>query len=306
MKKIDLQKSTEALKKAASKAGEAEKSAAEAAKNGAQALSVKAQLYNTEAQIKKYNPLFPEQYMSENFNLPNLIMIVADAVRKEISVCNGAIGWLSNEKGVEMLHLYDEAVAFSGLHFFPAATCDSIYYIDPHKRKNFISIDCYFSNMQESKLAELQKIAYALGAKRYWVEMLETTKENNSAKASASLKVPRANASAARSYEEMAEAHSKSLAEASFTGDRQAGRPELCWFAHDNNVKNLIEMCCSEKDKPSITSYNIELSNSNAATMSTSTAMKIDATIKKLGLNSNLNAQSAKEYSRKLLFRLEF
>lgn len=42
--------------------------------------------------LKKYNPLFLEQYQNEGFNIPNMIMIVDDAIRRDIDVCEGAIG----------------------------------------------------------------------------------------------------------------------------------------------------------------------------------------------------------------------
>lgn len=77
--------------------------------------------------IKKYNPLFPETYMSEAFNLPNMIQIVDDAVRHGIDVCEGAIGWLNSESGMEVLHLYDEAVEMSRIQFVPNVECNAIY-----------------------------------------------------------------------------------------------------------------------------------------------------------------------------------
>ena len=156
MKRIDFSKGADVLKTAANKVGEAGKTVAQAAKDNAQMLAERAQVMaevqrekNKGALVKKLSPLFPDDYRAVEFKLPNIIRIVDDAVRRGIDVCEGAIGWLSTEKGVEVLHLYDEAVEFSGIKFLPAATCDSIYYVDPHNRNNFISVDCYFSSMQE-------------------------------------------------------------------------------------------------------------------------------------------------------------
>ena len=53
--------------------------------------------------LKKFNPLFLETYQEDSFHLPNIIVIVDDAVRKDIDVCEGAIGWLGKEKDVEIL-----------------------------------------------------------------------------------------------------------------------------------------------------------------------------------------------------------
>ena len=95
--------------------------------------------------MKKYNPLSPDQYKSDIFNLPNIIMIVDDAVRRGIDVCEGSIGWLSKESGVEILSLYDEAVEFSGIQFVSAVTCNAPYYVDSFNRNRFIRTDCIFT-----------------------------------------------------------------------------------------------------------------------------------------------------------------
>lgn len=315
MKKFDFSKSAEVLKTAANKVGEAGKSVAKAAKDNAQVLAERAQIMaevqqakNKDALIKKLNPLFPEDYRAVEFKLPNIIRIVDDAVRRGIDVCEGAIGWLTNEKDVEMLHLYDEAIEFSGIKFLPAATCDSIYYVDPHNRNNFISIDCYFSNMQESRLAELQHIAYSLGAKHYWVEMVESTYDKQSSFKSAILNVKAANASGEEEQQKSTTSKSVSVAEAVFSSGRKPIKPDLCWFANDNNVLNLIKMRCSEDSQNDISTYTIELSSSNAATMSISAAAKVDSALSclKIGANTSFSSDSEKEHNRKMYFKLEF
>ncbi len=315
MKKVDFVKGVEVFKAAAAKVGAAGKAVAGVVKDNAQMLAERAQVMaevqqakNLEALIQKLHPLFPDDYHAIDFKLPNLIRIVDDAVRKDIEVCEGAIGWLSNEKGVEVLHLYDEAIGFSGLRFLPAAICDSVYYVDPHNRNKFISIDCYFSNMQESRLAELQHIAYSLGAKHYWVEMVETSFENQNTTKSAIINAKLANATTGEEERHTTENKSKSVAEVVFASGRKPVQPDLCWFANDNNVLNLIKMRCSDLSRDEITTYTIELSSSNAATMSMSTAFKIDSALNNLktGVNISFNKESEKEHNRKMYFKLEF
>lgn len=315
MKKFDFSKSAEVLKTAANKVGEAGKSVAKVAKDNAQMLAERAQTMaevqqakNKEALIKKLSPLFPSDYRAVEFKLPNLIRIVDDAVRRGIDVCEGAIGWLSTEKGAEVLHLYDEAVEFSGLKFLPAATCDSIYYVDPHNRNKFISVDCYFSSMQESRLAELQHIAYSLGAKRYWVEMVEGTYDKQNSFKSAKINANLANASGSEEQHSTNASKSTSVAEAIFSSGRKPVKPDLCWFANDSNVLNLIKMRCSENSQNDITTYTIELSSSNAATMSVSAAAKVDGVLSslKIGASTSFSSDSEKEHSRKMYFKLEF
>ena len=315
MKKIDFSKSAEVLKSTATKVGAASKPDAKAVKDNAQMLAERAQLLaevqqakNLETLIKKLNPLFPDDYRAPNFKLPNLIRIVDDAVRRDIEVCEGAIGWISFEKGVEVLHLYDKAIEFSGLNFLPAATCDSIYYVDPHNRSHFISVDCYFSSMQESRLAELQHIAYSLGAKHYWVEMVESTYESKSTLKTAFVNEKVADVNVSDELHKSTKAKSKSVAEAVFASGRKPVAPQLCWFANDKNVLNLIDMRCSETSMKDITTYTIELSSSNAATMSLAAAAKIDSALTSLKVDANVrfNSESEKEHNRKMYFKLEF
>lgn len=309
--KIDMQKGAERVGNAIGKAVEMGKKAANGTRAGAQKFANKAQEENVKAQIKKYNPVFPEQYNDPDFGLSNLIMIVDDVVRKDIEVCKGAMGWKSQGRGAEVFHLYDEAVAFSGLHFIPAAICDAVYYVDAHDRSRFIRLDCYFEKMQESKLAELQHIAYSLGAKKYSVEMNDTSSEKHTTNQKGTLKgkVGAGAASASRESNLSVENETRreSVAFAEFAGDMKPTQPVLHWFAHDDNIKNLISMrCAGEGNEVKI--YSINLNGSDSATMGVSTAANIDVAIGKLGLGSDLNIQSkvTEERRHKMSFQLEF
>lgn len=311
MAKIDFTKGVASLKTVASKAGE---KISVVAKDGAQVfaekkqeIANKAQIKNYDAKMKKYNPLFPDKYQEEAFNLPNMVRIVDDAIRKDIDVCEGSIGWLSMEKGVEVLHLYDEAVDFSGLLFLPTPSCDSVYYVDPHDRKVFINTDIYFSNMQQERLAELQHIAFSLGAKEYWVEMIETTTDASDINSSVSVKAMKSNElSASEKRSQNLITQSQTAARAKFATGRTPVQPNLKWFTKDNNILNLIDMRCSGNSDTGITSYNFELNSSCSQSMSSATAVKIDTAIKGMGARSNFNSESEKEYSRKMIFHIDF
>ena len=63
-----------------------------------------------EQRVRKYNPLFKEKFFDDSFHLPNVIQIVDDAVRRDIDVCEDAIGWTKKLNDVEVLFLYDEFV----------------------------------------------------------------------------------------------------------------------------------------------------------------------------------------------------
>ena len=169
---FDKKKSAEALSGLVQSTVDFGKKAAVGAKVGVAAMVEKSKADSYTRRMKKYNPLFPDQYKSESFNLPNIIMIVDDAVRRDIDVCEGSIGWLSKESGVEILCLYDEAITFSGIQFVPTVTCDALYYVDSFDRSKFIRTDCIFSKAHEERMAELKHIAYALGAKRCTIETM--------------------------------------------------------------------------------------------------------------------------------------
>lgn len=268
--------------------------------------------------MKKYNPLFEEQYRDPNFKIPNMIVIVDDAVRKGIDVCEGAIGWLSKEDGMEVLHLYDEAIQLSGLHFVPAATCDTIYYVDNFDRTRFIQVDCLFAKAHEEKIAELEHIAYSLGAKSITIEIIESNKKYETSQQGmeqyTEVKTKKAGAKSAERFEN--EAHLQTMNVRSgrnttrFSGNDVPVRPALKWYANDDNIKGLIEMRCSSSN--SIQNKSLVLEGSSSATMSKKTACAIDNAVKYMNNEAKNKAsaimekQASEENSSKLVLNIEF
>ena len=267
-----------------------------------------------ERKLKKYNPLFPDRYNSPEFNLPNMVMIVDDAVRKGIDVCEGAIGWLRKENDVEILCLYDEAVAFSGLQFVPAATCDSVYYVDSFDRRRFVRLDCLFKKSHEEKIAELQHIAYCLGAKSCSVQIRETDIQKKDSKrkfANKERALIKGIQTKAETEGEVQAAYQNSVERkghsyAAFEGTQEVKRPNLKWFLHDDNIKQLIEMRCEGNN--AIKTLTLELEGSASATMSQKTALAIDGAVSKIASKSELRMenQATQENYSKLVFHIEF
>ena len=312
--KIDLQKGKERVGNVVGKAANLGLKAVDGAATRVQTFAEKVQSDNLKAQLKKYNPVFPSQYNDTSFNLSNLIVIVDDAVRKDIEACKGAIGWKAQVKGVEVFYLYDEAVATSGIRFIPAAVCDSIYYMDVHDRKSFVRLDSYFDRMRESKLAELQHIAFSLGAKKYSVEMIETSSEKRTINQNGSISKKDSrgdtpvtiNTAEESSLSEGNKSHREALAQAEFEGDMKPTQPVLRWFVHDDNINNLINMRCSGENQMNV--YQIVIRGSDYASMAASTAAKIDAAVGGLGLSATFSMQSnvIEERSKVMRFRIEF
>ena len=147
------------------KAKDAGKSAAETAGKSAAALTEKVRDASYQERLKKYNPLFPAEYSDVSFTLPRLIQIVDASVRRGIDVCEGAIGWQSVEAETDVLHLYNTSVALKEIEFYPAVTIGATYYVDNFNPNRYIDVDCIFNKAHEERLAELEQIAYALGAK---------------------------------------------------------------------------------------------------------------------------------------------
>ncbi len=314
MKHIDTKKSKELISGLTRKASNTGKKAATEVVQGAKDLAEKAKNESYARKLKKYNPLFPDRFFSEDFNCPNLITIVDDAVRRGIDVCEGAIGWLSNGTEMEVLHLYDEAVEMSGIKFIPMATCDAVYYVSSFDRNVFIRTDCIFSRAHEERMAELKNIAHSLGAKSCEIEISESTVEISSQKkglassATATIKgvkVTQSESADQSSSSKISNQRSGKIV-AEFEGSNIPVRPELKWFANDDTINGLIEMRCTNTN--SIKSETLILAGSSSAAMSQKTAYAIDSAVSKLGANasSNMETEAVRENTSKLIFSIRF
>ena len=296
---IFQEKAKETLTNFWQKTSEAAKKAASEVQKGAVAFSEKRQQTQYEKQVKKYRPLTEEEFKSSKFKIPNIIEIVDDAVRRDIEICEGAIGWLEDHKGVEVLHLYDEYVNESGILFIPTIQCDNVYCVDNFSRQTFINSNYIFSKTNEEKLAELANIAHSLGAKKCTIEIFEGNIENSASSASAKVSIFTTAASISKGNS----SKSNGKRTLQFDGNNTPTRPNLKWFAHDENIKGLIEMRCSNSN--SIKSTTIEISGSNCVTMSTKVACAIDK-IANISGSMSMEAQATKEHSTKLVLEIEF
>lgn len=308
---FDKKKTAEALASFAKNTADFGKKVALDTKLGVSAMVEKSKAESFARRLKKYNPLFPEKYTSDDFKCPNMIMIVDDAVRRGIDVCEGAIGWLDNNNGIEVLCLYDEAVKFSGITFVPAATCDAFYYVDSFDRNRFIRTDCIFGKAHEERMAELKYIAYSLGAKRCSVEISESSVDVQVEKNDVSISEEYNDTTCKEGLDQnIVKKGSNSRTgkiEIEFEGEHDVQRPTLKWFSHDDNIKYLVEMCCD--GKRAVKAERLELSGSSSATMSQKTAYCIDAAVGGLGGVKGENAmekQATREHHSKLIYNIEF
>ncbi|MBQ2701502.1 MAG: hypothetical protein IJF64_00790 [Clostridia bacterium] len=266
---------------------------------------------NSEAKkLEKLAPLFMEEYESAEFHIPNVIKLVDDAERRGNELCEGAIGWREKEQNTEVLFLYDEMREKCGLEFVPSFEVNSVYCVDPFDatRKSFIKADVIFNRAEKERLAELEKIAYCLGAKRCSVQILTAEKEKTvkefNAKTSGTVKV-----TSDINVKQVSEQKTSGKTVVEFGGHNKPTRPDLKWFAYDSTIKNLIEMRC--KNPKSVKSRVLEISVSSMATMSRETAMAIDglqmkAIKSKSSTHVKMEDQANKEWNSKLVYIVEF
>lgn len=255
---------------------------------------------------KKYNPISPDEYKDSAFNLPNLIVITEEGKRKDIAVCEGAIGWLSNTAGVETLHLYNRFLPSCGLRFIPDAASDTAYYVNPHDRSTFISVDYIMSYTNNAKNAELSNIAFCLGAKSYRIETRQSRKviQDVKAKTKNKLKENAIDGEVSTSNKEFAS--TSVLSQGSFRETHAPYRPELVWFAKDPLINELVTNIVDEH--ASIETKDIQISGSSCSTMSVNVATKIEVSLQELKVKSSfeLRKSAEQENNYDLVLHLEF
>ena len=275
------------------------KKTADSISKGAKKLSEEAKKNAYEQKMKKYNPLFPEKFKSAEFKMPNVIEIVEAASRSNVDICEGSIGWTDKVNDVEILHLYNEYVEESGLNLLPFSKCDAVYCIDNFDKSRFINSDTIFERITNEKLAELENIAYCLGAKSCSIEIVENTIQNNVAGTRAKVDTASGDHHTFSGKHDLQSGKNVSY----FDGHNNPQRPNLKWFAFDDNIKGLIDMRCSGNN--SIKSKILEINCSSSATMSQKTACAIDK-ILKIKAGVSMESKAVKEHSSKLIFDIEF
>lgn len=301
-------KASEAGAVISEKAADAGEFLAEKAKEGQELVSLK----QHEARMRYYNPRFREQFFSADFDLPRVIVIVDGDDRKGIDVCEGAIGWISNSQGMEVLHLYEEFVGESGLNFYPVPLCDAVYYADSFDVQRFINLSCLFDVAQKDRITELRNIARDLGARHCKIESYESKKEVTLKKGGGAAKakgkpVGEVSGEIGLSQDASQFTELSVVFEQSFEGAAEPKRPTLRWFSHDREIRSLIETMCSDEGNR-FKEYRIEIDGSSSATLSQKQAAKIDGVLKKLHASCNFTMESEclTESRQKLRFTISF
>jgi len=183
--------------------------------------------------------------------------------------------------------------------------------VDNYDRKRFIRTDCIFSKAHEERMAELKHIAHTLGAKRCTIKISESEQSTNSQSKRMSLdetfKGIVSTESAEQSFSSTDSIHRSGVITVEFEGSNSPKQPTLKWFAHDDNIRRLVEMRCSGEN--TVKTETLELSGASSATMSQKTAYAIDSAVGKMSAAQgqiSMDALAAKEQKSKLVYIVEF
>lgn len=265
---------------------------------GAKSFAEQTQKNIHDQQAQKYIPITKEEFNDESFQIPSIIKINDDSANREFVESEDAIGWIEQHKNVPVLHLYDSFVKNCRLTFVPFAQKDDVYCVDKFKTDTYITAREVFGKATKEKLAELSNIAFLLGAKSCSVEILEAESDMDSGNLKMGIKGVGTFGGVAKSAVSKKQSGKTTT---DFEGHDNPQPPDLKWFAHEDNIKWLIEMRC----KRAIKSHILELKGSSSTTISKSIACAMDDV---LGAKTNLSMEkeALKEYNDILVFEIEF
>lgn len=255
-------------------------------------------------ELKSLGPIFADSLNSPDFLMPKFIRIVErDKKYADSEVCQGAIGYTSNQKGFHIVNIFLDTVEAFGLTFYPDTDCE-FYYVDPSEKDRYIALDEYFSYLKIARVNELQKIAQDLGAKHFRVtykeEQTSFSEKKVKAHAKAAAAVDAEHNSTEKKYSTV-----EIAAEMEFPGHTPV-RPQLKYMRRDPSIQTLISMRMDDKAPLLHQKFMLRLSNSSG--MKESDAVKIDAVLKGLKCAGNTTvASEAKNESRRYLeYDIEF
>lgn len=257
-------------------------------------------------ELKSLRPIFPDSLDDVNFLMPKFIRIVdRDKKRAESEVCQGSIGYESDQKGLHIVNIFRDSIEAFSLMFYPDCDCE-FYYIDPSERDCYIALDEYFGYLKIARVNELKKIAQDLGAKHFKVTYKEEQASFSEKKVQARVKAAAVTAADAEHKSSQKKYTTIEVsAEMEFPGHTPM-KPQLKYFQRDPSIQTLVAMRMDANAPLLHEKFMLKMSNSSG--MKESDAMKIDAVLKGLKCSGNATvASEAKSESRRYLeYDIEF
>lgn len=263
-------------------------------------------------ELKALQPIFKTavegctSLVDADFLMSKFIRITErDKKHLDSNLCEGSIGYSSDQKGFHFVNIFRDSIPAFGLVFYPDSDSE-FYYADPIDRNRYIALDEYFSYLKVVRINELKKLAQDLGAKYFKVTFMEeqasfsTKKGSGAAKAAKLMKAELNHESIKKKYSNV-----KIEAEMRFPGHLPV-KPQLKYLQNDPSIQTLVSMRMDEAAPLIQEKYMLQLSQSSG--MKEKDAAKIDAVLKGLKCSGNTTvASEAKNESRRYLeYEIEF
>lgn len=278
----------------------------DAVKRGKQSIKENAEDKARKNELKALQPFFPDSLDNADFLMPKFIRVTdRDKKHAESAVCQGSIGFISDQKGFRVVNIFKDSLDIFGLTFYPDCDCE-FYYVDPSDRDCYIALNDYFGYLKTARIIELQKIAQDLGAKHFRVTYKEEQSSSSSKKALAHAEAA-TTASAKHESESTATKYStvEIAADMAFPGHAPI-KPQLKYMQREPVIQNLISMRMDEKAPLLHQKLMLKLSNSSG--IKESDAVKIDTVLKgmKCSGNASIAIEAQNESRRYLEYEIEF
>nr|WP_317448275.1 hypothetical protein [uncultured Sellimonas sp.] len=257
-------------------------------------------------ELKVLQPIFDENLEEEEFFMPKFIRVTErDKKRAESDVCKGAIGFVSEQKGLRIVNIFRDSIDSFKLIFYPDSGSE-FYYVDPSNQNRYIALNDYFSHLKLVRVNELQKIAQDLGAKHFKItykeEKVSLAEKNDNIKVNI-----KSVSSGERDYNYSDKSFStiEVASEMTFPGHSPV-TPRLTYLVNDENIKTLIAMRMDENAPLLHQKCMLKLSNSSG--LKESEAIKIDAVLKgmKCAGNTTVVSEVQNEFRRYLEYEIDF
>ena len=238
---------------------------------------------------------------------PRLIRIVdRDKKRAESPACIGAIGYWTTVREVEILNLYEDCAAWSGLEFLPCLS-QTFYYVDPYRTRVFVALDDYFDHMKKSRVNELKVIAQQLGAKQVRISFREHRKGRSrlGIRAEGRVEILRSGGSYERVSDDLV--HTEIASNVTFSGHDTPRVPTLTYFKNEDEIGRLVQMRTGgSQNQVKVEDYRFQCSRSIG--MTEKTALKLDGVLHQLKCSgsTDISREVQRESRTELEYHIEF
>lgn len=281
-------------------------SVGETVKSSAQAIKDSAEEKSRQLDLKRLQPIFTETMGNADFLMSKFIRISErDKKHADSKVCQGSVGYFSEQKGLRIVNIFKDSIEAFGLSFYPDNS-NEFYYVDPSDKNRYIALDDYFSYLKIERINELQMIAKSLGAKHFKV----TYKEEQTAISDKKIKSKStlgkiADFNFEHSVSEKKYSTVEIAAELDCPGHKPT-LPQLKYMQKDPSIKTLVAMRMDETAPLSHQKFMLKLSNSSG--IKESDAIKIDAVLKdmKFAGNTSIASEAKNESRRYLEYEIDF